>query len=174
MIRFIMIGAWVLLVALGSSYASAYWAAGAGHAESKQPVLAGLEYRKLPAVTVPMIIDGTVKGYVLAKLVYTADSGVLRALSVDPSVFVVDASFAEIYVNGRVESGRLTKYNLQDMLGRIKAAVNARLNGSVVRDVLVDSLNYIDKADMRASAGSNAAVAPERGDKPAKPHGKEE
>jgi len=172
MMRFLIIGVWALIVALGSSYASAYWAAGAAHGDGKPPALAGLEYRKLPTLTVPMIIDGTVKGYVLAKLVFTADSGVLRTLTVDPTVFVVDASFAEIYINGRVESGRLTKYNLQDMLGRIKAAANTRLNGSVVRDVLVDSLNYIDKADMRANGGSNA---PAESEKPAKPnsHAKE-
>lgn len=166
MMRFVFIGAWVLLIALGSSYASAYWASRAGHADAKPPALAGLEYRRLPIVTVPMIIDGTVKGYVLAKLVFTADSGALRSLSVDPSVFVVDAAFGEIYMNGRVESGRLSKYNLQDMLGRIKAAVNARINGPVLHDVLVDSINYIDKADMRSGAGSNAPAA----EKNAKPH----
>lgn len=168
MMRFLMIGVWVCAVALGSSYASAYWAAGAASAKPEEPYLAGLEYRRLPTVTVPMIVNGGVQGYVLAKLVYTADAAMLRKLPLEPTVFAVDAVFSEIYVNGRVESGKLSKYNLKEMIERIKATVNAHLNGEVLRDVLIDSVNYIDKTDMRGGVGTNTASAPEA-PKPSKP-----
>lgn len=161
MMRVLIIGAWVCLVALGSSYGTAYWAAGASQAKPDEPYLAGLEYRRLPAVTVPMVIDGSVKGYVIAKLVFTADAAALRKLPLDPAIFAVNATFTEIYVNGRVEGGKVSKYNLPEMLGRIKSTINTVLNGDVVRDVLVDSLNYIDKTDMRTAAGSNAPQASE-------------
>jgi hypothetical protein len=36
------------------------------------------------------------------------------------------------------------------MLERIRQATNAHLNGDVVREVLVDSLNYVDKTDLRS------------------------
>lgn len=161
MIRFLMIGVWVCAVALGSSYATAYWAAGAASAKSEEPYLAGLEYRRLPIVTVPMILDGQVQGYVLARLVYTADAAMLRKLPLEPTVFAVDATFSEIYVNGRIESGKLSKYNLKEMLERIKTAINTHLNGDIIRDILVDSLNYIDKTDMRSGVGTNTASSAE-------------
>lgn len=156
MIRFVIIGVWACLVGLGSSYAAAWYAAGAPR-KSEEPYLAGLEYRRLPAITVPMIVDGKLQGYVLAKFVITADAAELRKLPMEPTVFAVNAAFSEIYVNGRIESGKITKYNLPEMLGRIKTSTNTYLNGEVVREVLVDSLNYIDKTDMRTGVGVNVA-----------------
>ncbi|MFG1480376.1 hypothetical protein V5F53_17230 [Xanthobacter sp. V4C-4] len=159
MIRFLIIGIWVCMVALASSYAAAYWVTGADSTKSEDSYLAGLEYRRLPVVTIPMIIDGSVKGYVVAKLVITADAGELRKLPIDPSIFAVNAAFQEIYVNGRIESGKMSKYNLPDMLARIKQATNAHLNGDVVHEVLVDSLNFIDKTDMRSGPPAASASA---------------
>lgn len=150
MIRFIIIGVWVCVVALASTYAAAFWVTGSEHGKSDDARLSGLEYRRLPVITVPMVIDGSVKGYVLVKLVFTADAGLLRKMSVDPGIFAVNAAFQEIYVNGRIESGRMSKYNLPEMLERVRKATNAHLNGDVVQEVLVDSLNYVDKTDLRS------------------------
>lgn len=159
MIRFILIGVWVCVVALASTYAAAFWVTGTEHGKAEEPYLAGLEYRRLPVITVPMVIDGSVKGYVLAKLVFTADASLLRKMPIDPSIFAVNAAFQEIYVNGRVESGKMSKYNLPEMLGRIREATNAHLNGDVVQEVLVDSLNYVDKTDMRSGPPPGAGAA---------------
>ncbi len=162
MVKFLLIGLWVCAVALGSSYGAAYWAAGAAHAKAQDPYPPGLEFKRLPAVTVPMIIDGQIKGYVLAKMVFTADAGTLRKLTVDPAVFVTHAVFNDIYVNGRIESGKITKYDLPAMTARVKAASNAYIGGDVIQEVLIDSINYIDKTDMRTGGGSNAPVKPEK------------
>ncbi|MDQ0506692.1 hypothetical protein [Xanthobacter agilis] len=150
MIRFIIIGVWVCVVALASTYAAAYWVTGSEHGKAEDSYLSGLEYRRLPVITVPMVIDGSVKGYVLVKLVFTADASLLRKMPIDPGIFAVNAAFQEIYVNGRVEGGKMAKYNLPEMLERIRQATNAHLNGDVVREVLVDSLNYVDKTDLRS------------------------
>ncbi|MFG1397377.1 hypothetical protein [Roseixanthobacter pseudopolyaromaticivorans] len=160
MVRFIIIGLWVCVVALGSSYGAAYWAAGVAKAKTADPYMPGLEYKRLQPITVPMIIDGQVKGYVLAKLVFTADATTLRQLPLDPAIFVVNDAFSEIYNNGRVDTGKLSKYNIKDMMDRIKVSTNAHLNGDVIQEVLVDSINYIDKTDMRAASGSNAPIKP--------------
>ncbi|QTL04300.1 hypothetical protein J5J86_02835 [Aquabacter sp. L1I39] len=158
MVKFLLIGLWVCAVALGSSYGAAYWAAGAAHAKADDPYPPGLDYRRLPPVTIPMVIDGQIKGYVLAKMVFTADAATLRKLPVDPSIFVTHSVFNEIYVNGRIESGKIAKYDLSAMMSRIKAAANTYIGGDVVQEVLVDSINYIDKTDMRSAAGNNAPL----------------
>ncbi len=163
----VIIGVWVCAVTLASSYGAAYWAAGANFGKAEDPYLPGLEYKRVPTITVPMIIDGQIKGYVIAKLVFTADAGTLKKLSVDPVVFVVNDAFGEIYTNGRVEAGKISKYNLKDMTDRIKDKVNARLNGPVVQEILIDGINYIDKTDIRSANGNtNATAAPAA--KPAK------
>lgn len=163
----VIIGVWVCAVTLASSYGAAYWAAGANFGKAEDPYLPGLEYKRVPTITVPMIIDGQIKGYVIAKLVFTADAGTLKKLSVDPVVFVVNDAFGEIYTNGRVEAGKISKYNLKDMTDRIKDKVNARLNGPVVQEILIDGINYIDKNDIRSANGNgNTNAAPSA--KPAK------
>lgn len=167
MIRLVIIGVWVCAVTLASSYGAAYWAAGANFGKAEDPYLPGLEYKRVPTITVPMIIDGQIKGYVIAKLVFTADAGTLKKLSVDPVVFVVNDAFGEIYTNGRVEAGKISKYNLKDMTDRIKDKVNARLNGPVVQEILIDGINYIDKNDIRSANGNANSGGPPSA-KPAK------
>jgi hypothetical protein len=65
---------------------------------------------------------------------------------------VVNDAFSEIYNNGRVESGKISKYNLKDMTDRVKEKVNARLNGPVIQEILIDGINYVDKNDIRTVA----------------------
>jgi len=152
MMRQLLIGMWVCLVTLLASYGGVYWTAGTPAKSADEPFLAGLEYRRIDPINVPMIIDGSVRGYVVAKLVFTADAGTLHKLPIDPQIFVTNAAFNEIYTNGRVEFGKLSKYNLAEMMDSIKQNVNKSLNGPVVQEILVDAVNYIDKSEMRISA----------------------
>ncbi|TCT07957.1 hypothetical protein [Aquabacter spiritensis] len=167
MMRLISIGLWVCVVALLSSYGAAYWAAGAASSKSDSAHPGGLEYRRTPAVTVPMIIDGSVRGYVIAKLIFTADTAALHALRIEPQSFVTSAAFDEIYTNGRMDTSKLSKYNLKEMLDNIKSNVNKKFNGDVIQDVLVDSINYIDKNDIRKMSEITAPAG--RGDAAEKP-----
>jgi hypothetical protein len=151
MIKLLFIGLWVCLITLGSSYAAAYWAVGQSGKE-EELYLEGLEYRKLPIITVPMISDGAVQGYVVVKLVYTADAALLHEMSVEPDSFVTDEAFREIYTNGVVQFGKLSKYNINEITIAVKEHVNKRLAFEVVQDILVEGLNYIEKDDMRRVA----------------------
>ena len=163
MIKLLFIGLWVCLITLASSYAAAYWAVGQSGKE-EELYLEGLEYRKLATITVPMISDGEVQGYVVAKLVYTADAALLHEMSVEPDSFVTDEAFREIYTNGVVQFGKLTKYNINEITIAVKEHVNKRLNFDVVQDILVEGLNYIEKDDMRRVAveAMKAEAAPEK------------
>jgi hypothetical protein len=149
MIKVVLTGLWVCVITVASSYAAAYWSAGK-HGDGKQEVyLEGIEYQKIQAITVPMIAEGGVQGYVVAKLVFTADARTLRDLAVPPHAFVVDEAFREIYSNGKVDFGNIAKYNLGEMTDAIKKNVNKRLNFDVVQDVLVEEINYVEKSDIR-------------------------
>ncbi|MEP9375449.1 hypothetical protein ABLE91_01950 [Aquabacter sp. CN5-332] len=169
MIRVLFIGLWVCIVTLISSYGAAYWAAGAARVDGEDAHVSGIEYRRMPSINIPMIIDGSVRGYVIAKLVYTAENSKLRQLGIDPQAFVTSAAFEEVYTNGRIDTGKLAKYNLKEMLDNIKATTNKKLNGDVIQDVLVDSINYIDKNDMRKMAEAAGSQGRGEADKAAKP-----
>ncbi|WP_371347795.1 hypothetical protein [Ancylobacter sp. IITR112] len=150
MMRLLFIGLWVCVVTLLASYGGAYWMTGSAGGKSEEPYLAGLEYKRLEPINVPMIIDGTVRGYVIAKLVFTADAATLRKMPIEPQIFVTNAAFDEIYTEGRVEFGKLSKYNLAEMMDNIRKRANEKLNGEVINEILVDGINYIDKSEIRA------------------------
>jgi hypothetical protein len=156
MIKAIVIGVWALLVALGSSYAVAMWSSGSPPATTAaapektagEVGLNGLEYRKPAPITIPMIADGRLRGYVVVKVVFTADAKALHAFPVDPQPFVLDETFRRIYTDGRVEFDQMSKYNLDDITASIKDNVNKRLGADLIHDVLIDELNYVDKESL--------------------------
>jgi len=149
MVRTLFIGIWAALIALVSTYAGATWqSGGTPSGESKQSGFAGLEYFHPPAITVPMISDGRLRGYVVAKLVYTADSHAVHAFPVDPEAFVMDEAFRRIYTDGKVEFDEMTK--------AIRTNVNTRLGADLVHDLLIEEVNYVDKESLKNQAADEA------------------
>jgi hypothetical protein len=143
--KLLLTGLWVCVVTFGAAFGAATWQAGLEH-DVEEPHLKGLEYRRLPTISVPMIADGAIDGYVVARFVYTADAGRLAALSVDPDPFVIDAAFSEIYENGRVEFDRISKYELGRIAEAVVTRVNERLAQPLVEDLLVEGINYVDRS----------------------------
>ena len=157
MLKILITGAWACLVALGASYGMVSWQSGGGvtpvaEASERAP-LEGLENHKLEPITVPMIRDGRVAGYVLAKLAFTADAKALRGMSIDPVPFVTDEAFREIYSNGQIDFSRLEKYDLERLTEAIRTNVNQRLGAGLVHDILVLEINYVDKATLKQPGG---------------------
>jgi hypothetical protein len=144
------IGLWACIVALVSSYATATWQSGGSVAiELSGAALDGLEYRKPEPITVPMISDGRLRGYVVARITFTANARDLHEFPIDPQPFVLDEAFRRIYTDGKVEFDQISKYNLEGMAGAIKASVNERLGLELIKDVLFDELNYVDKDSLK-------------------------
>jgi hypothetical protein len=149
MIKTISMGVWAIVVALIAGYMAATWNTGATVAQVRAETKpSGLEYRHPAAITVPMISGGALRGYVVAKIVYTGDAAALRESPVDPEPFVLDEAFRHIYTDGKVEFDHLAKYNLDKITGDIKDAVNKRLGSNLIKDVLIGELNYVDKAQL--------------------------
>jgi hypothetical protein len=150
-IKTIGIALWVCTVALVSSYATATWQSGGSVAiEHTEPGLNGLEYRKPAPITVPMISDGRLRGYVVTRIVFTADAKELHEFPIDPQPFVLDEAFRRIYTDGKVEFDQMSKYNLDEITSGIKTKVNERLGIELIKDVLLDELSYVDKDSLRA------------------------
>ncbi len=144
------IGVWACVVALVSSYATATWQSGGSVAiELSGTALDGLEYRKPDPITVPMISDGRLRGYVVARITFTANARDLHEFPIDPQPFVLDETFRRIYTDGKVEFDQISKYNLEEIAGAIKVNVNERLGLELIKDVLFDELNYVDKDSLK-------------------------
>jgi hypothetical protein len=152
------LGLWASVVALAATYAAATWNTGATiEIVRSEQKLEGLEYRRPAAITVPMIADGRLQGYVVAKVVFTANAQDLHDFPIDPQPFVLDEAFRRIYTDGKVEFDHLSRYNLDDITTGIKTAVNTRLGADLLVDVLIDELNYVEKDSLKQPAQTTAA-----------------
>src|SRR3712207_9467760 len=87
MIKNVMAGFWVCAVTLASCYAAVTWTVGKAPVEDKGSY-EGLQYKKLPAMNIPIIAEGAVQGYVIANLVFTADAKTLREIPIPPEAFI--------------------------------------------------------------------------------------
>ena len=150
----LIVGLWAVAVTLGASYGAANIAL-SRQGLKQAPALAGLQYTSLPTMSIPVVDRGKVEGYVVVRMVYTADSAVLKNLASSPAPFITDEVFRMIYATVETDFGKLKKLDLASLSASVKTQVNQRMGDEVVQDLLVDGLNYID---LNAPDGGRAAA----------------
>jgi len=149
MIKNVIAGFWVCAVTLASCYAAVTWVVGKAPTEEKGNY-EGLQYKKLPAMNIPIVAEGAVQGYVVANLVFTADAKTLREISVPPEAFIQDEVFRHVYADETLDFKRLSRYNVNGMIGSVREKINKRLGAEIVKEILVENFNFVDKTDIRS------------------------
>lgn len=157
--RLFVVGIWAVLVTVGAGFVVAQMRISAPSDEDG-PRLEGLRYTSLPTMSVPVVEDGRVSGYVVVRMVYTADAAVLRGLASEPDAFITDEIFRALYGSADTAFGRLVRLDLDALAAEARERVNARLGDEVVQDLLVDGLNYIDLTNPEEAAAARASASP--------------
>ena len=100
-------------------------------------------------ISVPVVADGGIRGYVVAQFAFTAPAKLLKHLPIKPDMFVVDEAFQLIFAGETVDFRQFKKQDLVSLSKKIAENVNKRLGMHVVEDVLVQELNYVPKDSVR-------------------------
>jgi len=150
MIKLILCGVWACAVTLLSCYAAVSWHSRAPAPE--QGALAGIETVRTRMISVPVVADGAIHGYVMAQFVFTVDGKVMKHLSVKPDLFLLDEAFKTIYSGENVDFRQFKKQDLPALSKRIGESVNKRLGVALINDVLIQEMNYIAKEQVRGGA----------------------
>ncbi|MCK7611299.1 hypothetical protein [Roseibium sediminicola] len=148
MIKVLAAGLWMSATMLLSGYGTTQYLAAQKRVGDEEPAFVGLDYETVKPVNVPILSDGILQGYVVIKMVFTADGDTLRRLPVPPHPFLVDEAFRVLYSDETLDFRGLERYDLEALTARLKRTTNARLGQSVVHDVLVEEFNYFDKDDV--------------------------
>lgn len=149
MIRLVLAGLWVCILTAGTSYAVAYWKENGGALSANDEYLDGLQSQKTRVLSVPMVENGAVQGYIVARFVYTVEAKAMRQLAVPPEPYVVDEAFRRIYADERLDFRRLARYDLSILTGAIKQRVNERMQAEIVQDVLIEDFNYVSREEFQ-------------------------
>ncbi len=139
-----VVGLWVLIVALGTSYAVASLDSAPKTAGEARPVL---QLEKTRVINVPMIAGGAVRGFIVAQFGYTVEAAKAKALPVSPDAFLLDEAFRAIYTDDKLDFLHLDKYDINGFTGRLVAATNKRLGAEIVHDVLIQDFTFISKEE---------------------------
>jgi hypothetical protein len=144
--RLIILCVAVCLGTIGGVFGATKWKARAS--EGADAAAPKVQILKTRMVSVPVLADGQVLGYVVTRLQFSADSDLLKTISVQPEAFVSDEAFKFIYETtpDDMKSGR--KQVLRILTGNVAEGVNKRLGMNLIKDVVIDSWTYLSKQDM--------------------------
>ncbi len=151
MIKTLLIGLWVCVVALGSSYFFVQMNnSSAAHAPSEAEVEV-IEFIKTDMVSVPVIREGKVQGYLVAQLSFAVNKTATKKLAFEPAPYLVDVAYRALYENSAIDFSQLQPQDLTLLAKKILEGANAKLGGEVVKDVLMNEINYVPRDEVRTN-----------------------
>ncbi|SFV37166.1 flagellar basal body-associated protein FliL [Hyphomicrobium facile] len=147
MIRLLVLSLIACLSTIGGVYGAVSWKSNAKTDTAKETG-PKLQMMKTHMVSVPILTNGEVMGYVVTRMQFTADSELVKLSTIQPEVFVADEAFRQIYETtpNDIRTGR--KQAIKDLAANIAAGANKRLGRDVIKDIVIDSWTYLSKADM--------------------------
>jgi flagellar basal body-associated protein FliL len=147
LIKIVVMGVWVCIVALGTVFGVVMWHNSDSQASSDGKK-AKTEKFKTRMISVPLLVGNEVQGYVVARFEFTVDSEHLKSSAVGPDSFVADEAFKAIYGDVSKDFRVVRKQDLKALTADIVAGVNKRLGLELIHDVMIDSWSYLSKQDM--------------------------
>ena len=151
MLKLAAIGVWVILVTAAATYGSVYLASNSGERAGTEEADLGVEELKSEMTSIPVMRNGDVSGYVILQLSFAADRRLLEERKLDPLPFMKDAAFRVIFAATDVDFQRLKGGDLENLTGAIVKEANAKIGAELVRHVLLQQLNFVNKDDIRTN-----------------------
>ena len=139
-----IVGLWVLVVSLGTSFAVATIGSATKPAAADKPTL---QLEKTRVLNVPIIAAGGVRGFIVAQFNFTVDAAKMKSAPVPPEAFLLDEAFRAIYTDDHLDFLHLDKYDINGLTARLIAATNKRLGSDLVHDVLIQDFTFISKEE---------------------------
>ncbi|WP_319411797.1 hypothetical protein [uncultured Cohaesibacter sp.] len=147
--RYALLALWIGAVSTLSAYVSGHWINNRNLSDlSGLPIQEGMDFEKTRAISVPMISDGKVRGYIVAQFVYTIDSATLRELAIPPNPYIVDEAFRAIFNDQSIDFDHLKTYDIDSLTAHIKDSVNNRMQAKLVHDILVEEFSFFPESSI--------------------------
>jgi hypothetical protein len=148
MIKFVAAAIWLCAVTVGAVVYS-FSTAGPVVKKEEPAFFGGLDYVRTDIISVPLMKEGAVYGYFLARLVYTVEPKVVKTLSLPAESLLVDEVYTYLYGNPQIDFSDYAKLDLDKFRNGIRDAINKRVGKTLVHDVLIEQIDYLSKAEIR-------------------------
>ena len=153
-IKFIAAAIWITVATLGAVFFSFQMAGAKAPTtqEQAESMMGGLDYVKTEVISVPLIRDATISGYFLARLVYTAMPADLKKLTVPAESIITDVVYSYIYADPKLDFSKVSALDLDAFRNGVRESINAKVKFDLVKDVLVEQIDYLSKDEIRDNA----------------------
>lgn len=152
MLKFVAAAVWICVATAGAAIYSFQNAGTGDAAEPPKPLLGGLDYVDTDMISVPMVRNASVQGYFLTRLVYTVEPAEAAKLSVPASALMADQVYSYLYSNPAIDFTKTASLDLDAFRKNIRESINGRIGADIVKDVLVDQINFLSKDEIRDNA----------------------
>ncbi|MCT8989297.1 hypothetical protein NYR54_03135 [Chelativorans sp. SCAU2101] len=163
MIKFVLAALWASIVTLGAVLYSYQYARDDGDTVAAPPFFGGLDYVRTGVISVPVVREGAVNGYFLARLVYTVEPDKVKRLSVPADMLLVDQVHTYLYANPQIDFSDRSAFDLNAFRANLRDSINERVGEQLVHDVIVEQIDYLSKAEIRDHARRRAASSAQEG-----------
>lgn len=154
MLKLVFIGIWVCAVTLGSVYFSMQSASAPVVADGEAARRAAEQYVPGEMITIPVIRDGSVQGYFLTKLSFSATKEGINNLRAPLRQMVTDELYDLLVGSKFIDIADTGTFDLPTFKTTVKDGLNKKLGGEVITEVLVEQLEYLTKEDVKRVANS--------------------
>jgi hypothetical protein len=151
MIKVILLGVWLCIVALSSSYFSANFTGGKKVEGTEKKSDEPIEFIKSDMISVPVIKEGKVQGYVVAQFTFAVDTAEVAKLTFEPNPFLFDAAFRCLYENQTTDFSKLQQQDLTELVKQVIERANKKFGKPIAKDVLLNEINYVARDEVRTN-----------------------
>jgi hypothetical protein len=158
MLKLILTGAWVAIVALGSVYASIELSKPVDPAAEAAKQKAVQELVRGEMVTFPVISGGSVVGYFLTKTSYVVDKNKMAEVTLPIPALITDELYTALVGDQLVRVKDNRGFDVKAFRERVKTALNKRLGTDAVVDVVIEQIDYLTKDDLQGARDKPTTV----------------
>ena len=149
MFKSLFVGIWVALILTTTSMVTSGQLGmlmGGGEKDDKRSVK--LETAKLDPISVSMIRNGKVIGYLILETAFTYPAKG-KAAKLPIKMIFQDAVVDLVFSDQKIDVDRLDKFDLASFRERLRKRVDTQLGFEAIHDVLIQRIDYLTLKDVR-------------------------
>ncbi len=152
MLKIVLMGVWLIAVTAGAVAGSGFLTAlKKPEGQADTPVDMGVEDMKADMTSVPMVRGGEIIGYLIIQLSFAVDKAIKEESKIEALPFVNDAAFRVIFGSSELDFRHLTRADIDQITAEITEEANKRIGKKLVRQTLVQQLNFVRREDIRTN-----------------------
>lgn len=153
MIKALLIGVWVAIVALGSVYGAISMSKpGPSQDEvDKAEFFASLQRVNSDVISVPVISRGKVHGYFLTQISFLIEPKDMDIFPFNPQEMINDILITEFIGNNVINFPAMDNFDLEAFRKSIGDSLNERVGRKVFHEILIGRLDYLGKEEIRSN-----------------------